>query len=140
MYAGVGVGIVRWFVPIAMVCCVSTAEAAVTIADLNLQTQKTIAAQQAYTLAVDEFSGLTAQVHAAFNRWQSLRALAISYYSCGDYFRGDLYAVAAQVEQIEYDRLTALVPSKQAEVDSKKQAYLSEYARLNAMLDAYDRQ
>lgn len=116
------------------------AEAAVTLADLNLQTQRTIAAQQAYTLAVDEFSNLTSQVHGAFNRWQTLRALAISYYAAGDYFRGDLYAVAAQVEQWEYDRLTALVPTKQAEVDDKKQAYLREYARLNAMLDAYDRQ
>jgi hypothetical protein len=131
-------------IAVAMLVCsvaaVTQAEAAITLADLNVQAQQTIGALNASTLATDEFTALTGQVHGAFNRWQSTWALSLAYYSAGDLYRGDMYAAAATVDQGEYDRLMALVPAKQIDVENKRQAYLREYARFNAMLDAYDRQ
>lgn len=119
-----------------MLLC-ATAHATITLADLNVQAEKTIGALNASTLATDEFTSLTGQIHGAFNRWQSTWALSLAYYAGGDLTRGDMYAAAATLEQNEYDRLMALVPAKQIDVENKRQAYLREYARFNAMLDAY---
>ena len=105
--------------PIAVACCVAQAEAAITLEQLRAQADKTAAAHLQYSIANDALTGLGNLQRAAYNRWQALTSLAVAYYAAGDYDRGDQYQLAAIVEQAEYDRLTALIPTKEQEVENK---------------------
>lgn len=120
-----------------MVCCVASAEAAITLEQLQQQAAVTSASHLQYSIAWDEQNALVSQAEAAWNRWQSLTALAIMYYSGGDYVRGDYYQLAAVREQTEYDRLMALIPPKMADVENKWQSYRREFEKLQAVLAAY---
>lgn len=121
----------------ALSMVVASAEAAITLEQLQQQAAVTSAAHLQYSIAWDEQNQLVSQAEAAWNRWQSLTELAVLYYGGGDYVRGDYYQLAAVKEQIEYDRLMALIPPKMNDVENKWQAYRREFERLQAMLAAY---
>lgn len=121
-------------------CCLSQTEAAITLAQIARQHEVTSGSLLRYNIANDELHVLESQQQAAWNRWQALSGLAVLFYSAGDYQRGDMMQSAAVVEQAEYNRVTALLPAKRADVENAWQSYLREYERLNAMLMAYRNQ
>lgn len=127
----------KWIVPIAVVCCVAQADAAITLEQLQHQATVVQAALLQYHVAHDELTQIEAQRQAAHNRWQALSSLAALYYGAGYYDRGDYYQSAAVVEQAEYDRLGSVIMTKKAGVENLWQTYLREYARLQAMLAEY---
>ena len=130
----------RLLVPIAIVCCLTQAEAAITLQQLESQHLKTQAALLQYNIASDALINLESQQQAALNRWQALRQLSLLYFEAGDLQRGTLFATAASAEQAEYERITAILPMKRADVEVKWQTYLKEKARFDALKKAYDEQ
>ena len=119
-----------------MVLC-ATANAAITIAQLQAQATATEGALLQYSLSKDEQAALVPQADAAWARWQQLTALAVLYYGAGDFNRGDYYQLASVAEQATYDRLIAAIQTKMVDVEAKWQTYRREFERLQAMLAAY---